>query len=259
MTILRKQLFKSTFIASLTAGFTIWFGVTFEYDDYYQAALQFFSILYMSHKSLNTRKNEHEFQRKNRVAKAKFQNLLQKDPGLAEGLFADNVPLAVIRWFQKETGVDLFKVPKLEVVDSFSKVGDAPGNLIFRTGIVLGKLIGNWERSKKGSLEDYLSKGFEKFYQENKILLGEEISKGVFYKNLVFGNNRPIGIFLYHEECKCLVIEEKDESFKDSMVKISLCFKKSLFETIDENVWKEIKEGIHRAKPLFAPGAGRSR
>ncbi|WP_372370252.1 hypothetical protein [Candidatus Uabimicrobium sp. HlEnr_7] len=254
------------FYREITAGFfiaiaTIGLGYL-PGDDFLQGIWVFLSTSTAAWIALRTRVRENDEERYSRLAKSYFRHWIKEDPQKVEGLFAANVPYSVIDWFQKEANCNLLKCNSPHVVDSWSKVGDEPGELIFRSGLRLGKML---RESKENNCktQEFLSKKFSEFAQNGKELLGEEIAPHVFYKKLKKGDYRPVGIHISNSHSECLIVSEKQERQNGESTitinRISLGFKQEQLEALNEEEWEYAKKHIiFQHFPYFKPAQGGS-
>lgn len=255
-----KRFYTSIFFGFVIAIATVCLGY-FENDDLYQGIWVFLSSTITAIVIFKRRIKENDEERYARLAKSYFQHWIKKDPQIVEGLFASNVPYSVVRWFEKETACNLLACDDSHSVDSWAKLGDEPGELIFRAGLNLGKIIGDDEASKK-NIELKISNELKTFTNESLHILGEEIAPGVFFKKLEKGDSHPAGIHISQKKSKCLAMvvqEKRGEKDSDVFNKVSFGLKKEYLEKLSDIEWENVKESIiYDIFPFFKPVLGGS-
>ncbi|BBM82229.1 hypothetical protein [Candidatus Uabimicrobium amorphum] len=248
------------FYKEITAGFfialaTIALGYL-PYDDFWQGAWVFLSTSAAAWMALKTRVKESDADRYSRLAKGYFSYWIKKDPQKVEGLFANNVPYSVVEWLKKEENCNLFDCDVPHVVDSWCRVGDEPGELIFRSGLNLGKMLSDKDNRE---VHEFLSEKFVELVQEKRKLLGEEIAPHVFYKELKEGDYRPTGVHISDAYSECLIIRERRDWDGATSERISLGLKKDYLEQLSDEEWDTVKNTIiYKHCPYFRPVGGGS-
>lgn len=248
------------FYKEITAGFCIAIATIalgyLPYDDFWQGAWVFLSTSTTAWIALKTRVKESDAERYSRLAKGYFRYWIDKDPQKVEGLFANNVPYSVVEWLKKEENCNLLDCNVPHIVDSWCRVGDEPGELIFRSGLNLGKMLS--ENDDK-EIHEFLSEKFMQLTKEKRKLLGEELAPHVFYKELTEGDYRPTGVHMSDPYSECLIIRERHD--RDGVIseRISLGLKKDYLEELSDEEWEVIKKTIiFKHCPYFKPAGGGS-
>ncbi len=242
-------------LAAGSAAVTV--GLSFlPFETVLQAIWVMFSSLLIGYLLLRGRLNETDDARYRRLFRGRFEHLAKTNPEALTTIFSDNVGRPVMRWFEDEYDVPISQAKAVDALDSLSRTGDQPGQLIFRVGVELGK----WLKECEGKGEDVTTLEFVEaeiatFIQRNEHLLGEEIADGIYFRHVKRGSRRPIGIHMFHPKSKCLFTVE-DQDFRGERHSVALSAKTGVF-TSDKD-WELFKEYVYREFPYFQPGRGGS-
>ncbi len=224
------------------------------YDTILQAIWVVVSTLFMASLVLRERLNESDDNRYRRLSQNRFSFLQEKDPEALTTIFAENIRPRVLNWFQSEFGVPIEKAETIDALDSLARNGDAPGQLIFRTGVELGQWLtkAEQEEDKIANLASRLAT----FVKENVDLLGEEVSPGIFLRHIRRGEQRPVGVHMFHDASKLLLTIEYygDEEKRTAL---ALSAKASFFEN-DAEAWANFQRRVHENFKCFQPAHGGS-
>ena len=224
------------------------------YDAILQAIWVVVSSMTMGLIFVRERLNESDQSRYKRLFKSRFEYLQKSDPEALTTIFADNIRSPVLEWFKAEESGDLSTVRNFDALDSLARCGDRPGQLIFRTGLQLGK----WIKEIDGSdVSSELEKKIQAFVESNQQLLGTQVDKGIFYRELLPGEQRPVGIHMFSPESICLYTIEKYEG-ESERLSIALSLKSSLFSEYSDEQWAEFTAFVHELFPEFRPSNGGS-
>ena len=231
-------------------------GLSFlPYDTILQAVWVIISSLFMASLVLRERLNENDDARYRRLFRSRFGYLQANDPEALTTVFAENLRPRVMSWFQAEYGVATGQVKTIDALDSLARNGDTPGQLIFRTGVELGKWIQQAEPTT--AVEEQLEDRLQTFVTENESLLGENAGDGLFLRHIRTGEQRPVGIHMYHPNSRLLLtVEYYDKDQQKNALALSA--RSFLFENTDESVWEKFKEAVHKQFPEFQPANGGS-
>lgn len=246
-----RRFFWTLFIG-LLIGVGTWFLGFLPYDDALQGAWAFFSAVIAATIAFKKRVAEDDAARYRRVAHKAFNYWVNKNPELVQGLFSSNFPYAAIRWFKDKTGCDILQCDNCHVIDSLSQEGQEPGQLLFYSGIELGKVMAQNEGKP---LNEVFSKKFAQFAVEWKKYLGEEIAPGVFFKEIKKGDHRPAGVHICNQDSKCLVVLEYMNKGREfgKMATAAFSFKKDYLEEVTDQDWIKIKDIVYKYFPYFEP------
>lgn len=242
-------------LASASAAITIVLSYL-PYDTLLQAVWVILSSLYIGYVAMHQRLNETDEVRYRRLFRSRFAYLEKADPDALTTIFAENIRLPVLKWFETEHGVALEKAKKVDALDSLAKSGDQPGQLIFRTGIQLGQWLERSTGQSQPAL-DFIESELDTFVAERTDLLGTEIGGGIYLREVEPGDQRPTGIHLFHPKSRCLfTVESYDAEKKKQSVSLSL--KSSLFQSATDEEWKVFRQKVHDLFPDFQPSKGGS-
>ncbi len=231
-------------------------GLSFlPYDTALQAIWVVISSLFMASLVLRQRLNESDDHRYRRLYDNRFSYLQANDPEALVTIFAENIRPRVLDWFQAENGIAARDVKTFDALDSLARNGDGPGQLIFRTGVELGRWVQEikHEEDKVAGLEIRL----QQFVMRNESLLGERIASGIYLRHIRRGEQRPAGVHMFHPESRLLLtMEHYDEVQKRNAPALSA--RSHLFAGYDDNVWQTFVRQVHLEFPCFQPANGGS-
>jgi hypothetical protein len=231
-------------------------GISFlPYDAALQAIWVVISSLFMASLVLRQRLNESDDHRYRRLFNNRFSYLQANDPEALVTIFSENIRPRVLDWFQAECGVVARDVKTLDALDSLARSGDGPGQLIFRTGVQLGKWVQEvqHELDKVPGLETRL----QQFVVRNEPLLGHRIASGIYLRHIRRGEQRPAGIHMFHPESRLLLtIEHYDEVQKRNAPALSA--RSHLFAGCDDSVWQTFVRQVYLEFPCFQAANGGS-
>jgi len=231
-------------------------GLSFlPYDTILQAVWVVVSSLFMAAFVLRQRLNETDDTRYKRLFKSRFAWFQHNDPEALVTIFSENIRPPVMDWFETEYGVPVREAKSFDALDSLARSGDRPGQLIFRTGVELGKWLQEMqdEPEKLASLESRL----QQFVRENEGLLGEQVAPGIYFRSVKRGEQRPAGVHMFHPESRLLLTcEFYDEEERRHAPALSA--KSQLFTDYNEDQWKAFVKNVHREFPCFQPAKGGS-
>ena len=224
------------------------------YDTILQAIWVIVSTLFMASLVLRERLNESDDARYRRLFESRFLFLKENDPEALTTVFAENIRPRVLTWFHDEFKIPIHEVDRIDALDSLARNGDDPGQLIFRTGIELGKWL-NQSEPEDDKVKN-LSNRLEAFVQQNTALLGEEVAPGAFLRHIRHGEARPVGVHMFHEASRLLLTIEHYGKSEDR-TSLALSAKASLFAN-DANLWTEFHRRVHEEFKCFQPAHGGS-
>lgn len=224
------------------------------YDAILQAIWVVISSMAMGLLFVRERLNENDQSRYKRLFKSRFEYLQKADPESLTTIFAENIRQPVLDWFREEREIDLSKVSNFDALDSLARCADKPGQLIFRVGIQLGSWL---EAVEDSDATELLTQRIDEFIRSNQQLLGSRIEKGIFYRELKPGDQRPVGIHMFSDESFCLFTSEHFEE-ESERYSIALSLKRNLFSEYSEDQWAEFVAHVHDQFPEFRPINGGS-
>ncbi|MEZ6129069.1 MAG: hypothetical protein R3C59_10320 [Planctomycetaceae bacterium] len=231
-------------------------GLSFlPYDTALQAIWVVISSLFLAAFALRQRLNESDDVRYRRLFKSRFAWFQVNDPEALVTIFSENIRPPVLDWFETEYGIPVREAKTFDALDSLARSGDRPGQLIFRTGVELGKWIQEMqdEPEKIACMESRL----QQFVRDNEGLLGQQIAPGTFLRIVRRGERRPTGVHLFHPDSRLLLtLEFYDENEKRHAPALSA--KAQLFANSTEDEWKGFVKQVHREFPSFQPAKGGS-
>ncbi len=197
--------------------------------------------LFMGFFVLRQRLNETDEARYRRLFRSRFAYLERADPEALTTISAENIRLPVLDWFASEYKVPIRDARNIDAFDSLARSGDKPAQLIFRTGVELGKWLGesgDHERTVAG-LEERISR----FVESNVSLLGDEVADGIYVRQIRTGEQRPVGIHLFSPHSRCLfTIEDYDGDRPRQAVALSM--KSTMFEQFTDDQWEAFKQQV---------------
>lgn len=225
------------------------------YDTLLQAIWVFCSSLFMGWLVLRDRLNESDDTRYRRLFNTRFSWLQANDPEALTTIFAENVRPRVLEWFKSEYRIDVARAKSIDALDSLARSGDAPGQLIFRTGVELGQWLAGVKPGDAavGKLERHLTK----FVMENESLLGASVGEGVYLRHIKRGSRRPIGVHMFHPQSRMLLTVEYYDQENDRHA-LALSVRSFLFEHAPERSWESFKAEVLELFPQFRPANGGS-
>lgn len=249
------QFAHRVFLALVSAAVTIALSYL-PHDTILQAIWVVLSSLFIGYVALHQRLNETDESRYRRLFRSRFSYLEKADPEALTTIFAENIRLPVLRWFEEEQGVPLQQVQKIDALDSLARSGDQPGQLIFRTGVRLGQWLEQAKQAEVPALEHF-SAAVDEFIGERTDLLGDEIAPGVYLRHVKPGEHRPVGVHMFHPQSRCLFTIETYDSERPRIA-VALSLKSSLFDQATDEQWESFKQEVHRLFPCFQPVQGGS-
>ena len=225
------------------------------YDTYLQAVWVVLSSMFMGFFTLRQRLNETDKVRHSRLVNTRFTFLQANDPDALSTIFADNLRPRAIQWLASETGVPVQNLKHIDALDSLSRNGDLPGQLLLRTGLQFGK----WLNSRPSNAETpaHLDECIHAFILENESLLGQRVSKGVYFRHIRKGEPLATGIHMFHPESR-LLLTVKYYDPHESRYSLSLSTRSFLFESNDDARWQRFKNQVREEFPEFVPARGGS-
>ena len=223
------------------------------YETVLQAAWVLIASFFIGYRKFSQRLNETDEARYRRLYTTRFAHFERTNPEALNTVFADNLRTSIFQWFESEHGLALGNVPKIDALDSLSRSGDVPGQLIFRAGVHLGQMLPQ-ARAEAEPLK-YIDQRVEAFSNENEKLLGEQVGPGMYLRRVRQGEQRPTGIHIFHPASRCLFTIESGLTEKRSL---AMSFKSALFEGWSEEQWHSFKQAVHDVFPYFRPSAGGS-
>lgn len=245
--------FTRTFLLALGSA-AVSVGLSFlPHDAVLQAIWVLLASLYIGFRNFNQRLNESDEIRYRRIYQGRFAHLEKTNPEALNTIFADNLRPPVLDWFATDHGLELKKVPRIDALDSLSRSGDVPGQLIFRTGVQLGQWLG--EARRQPDPLQYLDQQMGTFVDANESLLGQQLQPGLYLRYIRPGEPRPVGVHLFHPASRGLFTIESGVGSKRG---VALSFKSTVFDGWSEDQWNQFKQGLYREFPWFKPAKGGS-
>ena len=225
------------------------------YDTVLQAIWVVISSMFMGYLVLRQRLNESDQQRYERLFNSRFAYLQENDPEALTTIFAENLRPPVLNWFHSEYKVPIANAQSVDALDSLARNGDKPGQLIFRTGVELGQWLQacDPDADKLKQLENRL----QQFVTNNEHLLGNEVAPGMYIRHIHHGEQRPVGVHMFHPLSRLLLaIEYYDADTPRHAVALSA--RAHLFVGQNSIDWKLFKDKVWELFPGFMPANGGS-
>jgi hypothetical protein len=225
------------------------------YDTALQAIWVVVSSMFMGFLVLRQRLNESDQDRYRRLFSTRFTYLQNNDPEALTTIFAENIRPPVLEWFQSEYDVPIAEAQTVDAIGSLARSGDKPGQLIFRTGVELGRWLS--ECSDQGDRLAQLEDRLQQFVMKNEHLLGREIASGIFVRHIRRGEQRPAGVHMFHPRSRLLLAIEYYDS-DSSRHAIALSARSNLFAGDDAVDWESFRQKVHSEFPQFQAAKGGS-